>query len=188
MDWWWCSLSPCSRTNREGVPVHHPIFKLKYNRLYIRSQWKASPAVEGDSNARSGISARTFGRISDLVGITGVRSARPEPTWREVLYAPFNLVWRPHLLLILIFEVSYTLTTIRCTQNGNKTVWISTVCCIRFRNWHQCEQHCLLAQPSPVRIWAWFHHCFLDLCNARCKKDRLYLDTSIDYSDWYPQR
>ncbi|KAF5312000.1 hypothetical protein D9619_002495 [Psilocybe cf. subviscida] len=69
--------------------------------LYIRSHWKPS-LVERD--VRTGISAQASGRIRDLVGITGFQSARPEPTWGEVLSAPFKLVWRPHLLLILIFE------------------------------------------------------------------------------------
>ncbi|KDR72644.1 hypothetical protein GALMADRAFT_252806 [Galerina marginata CBS 339.88] len=43
-------------------------------------------------------------RLKDLIGITGVRSARKDPTWREVLFAPLKIVWRPHLFLILIFE------------------------------------------------------------------------------------
>ncbi|KAF9485039.1 MFS general substrate transporter [Pholiota conissans] len=43
-------------------------------------------------------------RLKNLVGIVGFQSANPELTWREVLLAPLNLVWRPHLLLILVFE------------------------------------------------------------------------------------
>jgi hypothetical protein len=44
-------------------------------------------------------------RLQSLAGIVGFRTAKPYPTWKDVLLAPLNLVWRPHLLLILVFEV-----------------------------------------------------------------------------------
>lgn len=44
-------------------------------------------------------------RIETLVGITGMRMAKYRATWREAVFAPFKLVWRPHLLSILVFEV-----------------------------------------------------------------------------------
>ncbi|KAF8965906.1 MFS general substrate transporter [Flammula alnicola] len=43
-------------------------------------------------------------RLKSLIGITGFRDARKDPSWREVLYAPLKIVWRPHLFLILFFE------------------------------------------------------------------------------------
>ncbi|KAL1661633.1 major facilitator superfamily domain-containing protein [Schizophyllum commune] len=43
-------------------------------------------------------------RIETLLGITGVKMAKYRDSWLDVLYAPFNLVWRPHLLPLLLFE------------------------------------------------------------------------------------
>jgi hypothetical protein len=44
-------------------------------------------------------------RIETLVGITGIKMAKYRTTWYEAATAPFKLVWRPHLLGILVFEV-----------------------------------------------------------------------------------
>ena len=44
-------------------------------------------------------------RIETLVGITGAKMAKYRATWYEAVSAPFKLVWRPHLLSILFFEV-----------------------------------------------------------------------------------
>ncbi len=44
-------------------------------------------------------------RIETLVGITGAKMAKYRVTWYEAVSAPFKLVWRPHLLSILVFEV-----------------------------------------------------------------------------------
>ncbi|KAJ3572242.1 hypothetical protein NP233_g3222 [Leucocoprinus birnbaumii] len=43
-------------------------------------------------------------RVWTLIGITGIRNVKPEPTWKEVLIAPIDVVWRPHMFLILLFE------------------------------------------------------------------------------------
>jgi len=43
-------------------------------------------------------------RIETLTGITGVKMAKYRATWYEAVSAPFKLVWRPHLLSILVFE------------------------------------------------------------------------------------
>ncbi|KAF9564530.1 MFS general substrate transporter [Agrocybe pediades] len=43
-------------------------------------------------------------RSKDIIGITGVRTAKADPPWREILLAPLKIVWRPHLFLILVFE------------------------------------------------------------------------------------
>ncbi|KAF8799750.1 MFS general substrate transporter [Phlegmacium glaucopus] len=45
-------------------------------------------------------------RIKSLIGITGFQSARKDPTWTEVLIAPLNVVWRPHLFSILVLEAA----------------------------------------------------------------------------------
>ena len=55
------------------------------------------------SRPRSGLRYR----IETLVGITGVNMAKYRATWIEAVSAPFKLVWRPHLLSILIFEVPH---------------------------------------------------------------------------------
>ena len=44
-------------------------------------------------------------RIETLVGITGVKMAKYRAAWFEAVSAPFRLIWRPHLLSVLIFEV-----------------------------------------------------------------------------------
>ncbi|KAL1674613.1 major facilitator superfamily domain-containing protein [Schizophyllum commune] len=43
-------------------------------------------------------------RMETLLGITGVKMAKYRDSWLDVFYAPFNLVWRPHLLPLLLFE------------------------------------------------------------------------------------
>ncbi|KAI9458929.1 major facilitator superfamily domain-containing protein [Lactarius psammicola] len=43
-------------------------------------------------------------RIETLVGITGMKMAKYRATWQEAISAPFKLVWRPHLLGIVVFE------------------------------------------------------------------------------------
>lgn len=44
--------------------------------------------------------------METLIGITGVRMAHYRSPWKEGILAPFNVVWRPHLLAILLFEVT----------------------------------------------------------------------------------
>ena len=44
-------------------------------------------------------------RLETLTGITGAKMAKYRATWYEAVSAPFKLVWRPHLLSILVFEV-----------------------------------------------------------------------------------
>ena len=44
-------------------------------------------------------------RIESLIGITGAKMAKYRSSWYEVILSPFNVVWRPHLLGVLIFEV-----------------------------------------------------------------------------------
>ncbi|KAK0441783.1 major facilitator superfamily domain-containing protein [Desarmillaria tabescens] len=43
-------------------------------------------------------------KIETLVGITGVKMARYRVSWAESISSPFKVVWRPHLLGILLFE------------------------------------------------------------------------------------
>ncbi|KAK0237954.1 major facilitator superfamily domain-containing protein [Armillaria nabsnona] len=43
-------------------------------------------------------------RIKTLVGITGIKMARYRVSWKESILSPINVVWRPHLLGILLFE------------------------------------------------------------------------------------
>ncbi|KAF8157050.1 MFS general substrate transporter [Crassisporium funariophilum] len=62
--------------------------------MYFRNEQKVT------SVQRTGL----WARVNALIGITGVQSARKDPTWSVVLMAPLKLVWRPHLLLILLLE------------------------------------------------------------------------------------
>ncbi|KAK7031279.1 hypothetical protein VNI00_013530 [Paramarasmius palmivorus] len=43
-------------------------------------------------------------RLESLVGITGFRMAKYRTSWKEAIFSPFYIVWRPHLLGILVFE------------------------------------------------------------------------------------
>jgi hypothetical protein len=44
-------------------------------------------------------------RVETLVGITGFKMAKYRTTWIEAVSAPFRLIWCPHLLCIMVFEV-----------------------------------------------------------------------------------
>ncbi|EJF58944.1 MFS general substrate transporter [Dichomitus squalens LYAD-421 SS1] len=43
-------------------------------------------------------------RIETLLGITGARMAKYRDSWRQAVFSILNVVWRPHLLMILLFE------------------------------------------------------------------------------------
>ncbi|KAF5392824.1 hypothetical protein D9757_000896 [Collybiopsis confluens] len=43
-------------------------------------------------------------RFESLVGITGYKMAKYRATWYDAILSPFRVVWRPHLLIILVFE------------------------------------------------------------------------------------
>lgn len=44
-------------------------------------------------------------RFESLVGISGYKMAKYRVSWQDAILSPFKVVWRPHLLIILIFEV-----------------------------------------------------------------------------------
>jgi hypothetical protein len=43
-------------------------------------------------------------RVETLIGITGYKMQKFRSSWFESIFSPFRLVWRPHLLMLLIFE------------------------------------------------------------------------------------
>ncbi|KAF9041214.1 MFS general substrate transporter [Panaeolus papilionaceus] len=43
-------------------------------------------------------------RIETLLGMTGWKMQKYRVSWAESIWTPFNLVWRPHLLMVLLFE------------------------------------------------------------------------------------
>lgn len=43
-------------------------------------------------------------RIETLIGITGIRMSKYRQSWFSAIIAPLMIVWRPHLLMLLIFE------------------------------------------------------------------------------------
>jgi len=43
-------------------------------------------------------------RIETLFGLTGIKMAKYRTSWRDAFLSPFSVVWRPHLLLLLIYE------------------------------------------------------------------------------------
>lgn len=44
-------------------------------------------------------------RIQGLIGITGAKMQKYRISWADSIFAGFKLIWRPHLLMILIYEV-----------------------------------------------------------------------------------
>ena len=76
-------------------------------------------------------------RIETLVGITGVRMAKYRDSWSTVWWAPFKIIWRPHLLSVLVFEVCllcvhYIPYAADVTYNPTFTGYV-----IRFQHWYQ---------------------------------------------------
>ena len=67
--------------------------------MYDRKLKNPRPIPASSSAIRS--------RIETLVGVTGWRMARFRSTWKDVFCVWFQLVWRPHLLAILCFEVNH---------------------------------------------------------------------------------
>lgn len=48
-------------------------------------------------------------RLETLFGVTGLKMSQYRDSWSDSIFACLNVVWRPHLLAILIFEVYHTL-------------------------------------------------------------------------------
>ena len=49
-------------------------------------------------------------RVESLIGITGAEMAKYRSSWHEIILSPFDIVWRPHLLGAVIFEVLRSFT------------------------------------------------------------------------------
>ena len=45
-------------------------------------------------------------RVETLIGLTGVKMAKYRTSWPAAIGGCVDLVWRPHLIGILLFEVS----------------------------------------------------------------------------------
>ncbi|KAJ7592991.1 major facilitator superfamily domain-containing protein [Mycena floridula] len=43
-------------------------------------------------------------RVETLLGLTGLKMAKYRLSWRQAFMSPLNIVWRPHLLGVLVFE------------------------------------------------------------------------------------
>ncbi|KAF9003398.1 MFS general substrate transporter [Cyathus striatus] len=43
-------------------------------------------------------------KIETLIGITGHKMSKYRMPWKQSIFSIFNVVWRPHLLMILLFE------------------------------------------------------------------------------------
>ncbi|XP_006463839.1 hypothetical protein AGABI2DRAFT_120636 [Agaricus bisporus var. bisporus H97] len=76
------------------------VFFMKESMYYRDGSHNPSPF------SKSGFWGRVGDRIRTLIGITGVQNAKPEPTWREVSWAPIHVLFRPHMFLILVFETA----------------------------------------------------------------------------------
>ncbi len=45
-------------------------------------------------------------RFQTLVGVTGARMAKYRDSWRAAIFSVINIVWRPHLFMILLFQAA----------------------------------------------------------------------------------
>ncbi|KAJ3516042.1 hypothetical protein NLJ89_g1381 [Agrocybe chaxingu] len=45
-------------------------------------------------------------RVRTLIGVTGWKMQKYRISWKESVLSPFKLIWRPHLLMLLIYEVT----------------------------------------------------------------------------------
>ncbi|KAJ7198622.1 major facilitator superfamily domain-containing protein [Mycena haematopus] len=43
-------------------------------------------------------------RIETLVGLTGLKMQKHRPSWAQAIVSPLNVVWRPHIFGLLVFE------------------------------------------------------------------------------------
>ncbi|KAK7052625.1 MFS general substrate transporter [Favolaschia claudopus] len=43
-------------------------------------------------------------RFESLIGLTGLKMQKYRISWTEAVFSPFNVVWRPHILGVLVFE------------------------------------------------------------------------------------
>lgn len=49
-------------------------------------------------------SSKLVEHFNALLGITGAKMAKYRTSWKDSIFACLNIVWRPHLLMILWFE------------------------------------------------------------------------------------
>jgi len=72
-------------------------------------------------------------RIETLIGITGYRMTKYRASWKEAIMSQLDIVWRPHMLGILIFEVSLAVpgTAVTLTFTGTRYL-------VRFWDWYEC--------------------------------------------------
>ncbi|PIL27347.1 MFS general substrate transporter [Ganoderma sinense ZZ0214-1] len=45
-------------------------------------------------------------RFQTLVGLTGARMAKYRDSWRAAIFSIINIIWRPHLFMILLFQAA----------------------------------------------------------------------------------
>jgi hypothetical protein len=83
--------------------------------LFSVSMYHRDGTPNPSPSQKSGFWSHVKDRIWLLVGITGVKNATPNPTWTEVIWAPIHVLLRPHMFLILVFEVYW----IYCLQVFN---------------------------------------------------------------------
>ncbi len=95
--------------------------------------------------------------IETLVGITGARMAKYRSTWKEVILAPLKLIWRPHLLGILLFEVLLHFAEILLVRLKKAS---STGPSVRF-----CDRH-KRQSTSVYRNFAHILPCLCQVTNA----------------------
>jgi hypothetical protein len=117
-----CSLGK-KRKHRYKNPAVS-LFHIFLTRLYDRKLPNPHPIPRPTSNL-------TY-RIQTLVGITGVRMVKYRPGWKECAIIWFKIIWRPHLVGVLLFEVRYMLPLIWHLLSATLGY------ALRFQYWYQC--------------------------------------------------
>lgn len=72
------------------------MLRLPFGRMYDRNL---------SATVRIPTSGSQLRRLQALIGITGMKMAKYRPSWKESTLIWFQLIWRPHLLSILLFQV-----------------------------------------------------------------------------------
>ena len=68
-----------------------------HDRIYDRSLPNPKPYPRPSSRLKY--------RFETLVGVTGAKMAKFRASWKDTSVIWFDLVWRPHVIGILLFEV-----------------------------------------------------------------------------------
>ena len=96
-----------------GCPHHHVLYgrdvRCAYTLVLLNRKIDKSFYSMFDRTLKPIPERPTMGlryRVETLLGITGFKLAKHRISWTDAIMSQFQVVWRPHVLPVLIFEVS----------------------------------------------------------------------------------